>query len=44
MRRKLIQLGKESVIYGVGGGIEKFIPFLLLPVFTRILSRGEYGS
>jgi O-antigen/teichoic acid export membrane protein len=43
MYQKFKQLGKESVIYGIGGVISKFIGFLLLPVYTRVFAPADYG-
>ncbi len=39
----LRKLGQQSLIYGVGGLINRFIGFLLLPVFTHYLSPADYG-
>ncbi|MBC8322860.1 MAG: oligosaccharide flippase family protein [Candidatus Marinimicrobia bacterium] len=39
----LIQLGKQSVVYGFGHFITRFINFLLLPLYTHRLSPEEYG-
>jgi O-antigen/teichoic acid export membrane protein len=41
--RELKGLGKNSLIYGVGGVLNRFIGFLLLPVFTSYLTPKEYG-
>ncbi len=40
----LKELGKTSIIYGLGGALSKGIPFLLLPVYTRIFTPLEYGQ
>ncbi|MEZ5173503.1 MAG: flippase [Bacteroidia bacterium] len=37
------QFSKDSLIYGIGKGLKKFIGFLLLPVYTRALSPEEFG-
>jgi len=37
------QFSKDSLIYGFGKGLKKFIGFLLLPVYTRALSPEEFG-
>ncbi len=34
---------KDTIVYGLGRGIKKFIGFLLLPVYTRALSPAEFG-
>lgn len=41
---RLEQLGKDSFVYGIGGFAAKGLAFLLLPIYTRIFSTGEYGS
>jgi O-antigen/teichoic acid export membrane protein len=43
MRRELAQLSKHTLIYGVGGLLNRFIGFLLLPVFTAYLAPADYG-
>jgi O-antigen/teichoic acid export membrane protein len=34
---------KDSVVYGLGNGLKKFIGLFLLPFYTRALSVGEFG-
>ena len=34
---------KDSVIYGGGRALQKFLVALLLPLYTAFLSRGDYG-
>ncbi|MFQ6604796.1 MAG: lipopolysaccharide biosynthesis protein [Fidelibacterota bacterium] len=36
-------LGKQSLIYGFGHIISRLITFLLLPIYTNVFTRGEYG-
>ncbi len=43
MDTKIKRLGKDSLIYGLGGMVSKFIGFLLLPIYTRIFSPSDYG-
>ena len=43
MYTKFKQLGQESVIYGLGGVVSKFIGFFLLPIYTRVFSPSDYG-
>jgi O-antigen/teichoic acid export membrane protein len=43
MYTKFKQLGKESVIYGLGRAVSKFIGFFLLPIYTRVFSPSDYG-
>ncbi len=38
------RLGRDSLLYGLGLGFSHGLPFVLLPVFTRILDPGEYGA
>lgn len=37
------QLGKHSVIYGLGSVLTKLLGFVLLPIYTRQLSVADYG-
>lgn len=39
----LKDFSKDTVVYGLGKGIKKFIGVLLLPVYTRALSPAEFG-
>ena len=41
---RLAQLGKDSVVYGLGAVLAKGIGFLLLPVLTRIFTPAEFGA
>ena len=38
------QIGKDTIIYGIGGVIAKSIGILLLPIYTRIFDAAEYGN
>ena len=40
---QLKRLGKHSVIYGLGGLVQRILAVLLLPVYTRFLSPSDYG-
>lgn len=40
---RLHQLGKDSLIYGIGGIAARSLSFFLLPILTRIFSPAEYG-
>ena len=44
MNRRLKQLGRDSLVYGLGSILAKSIGFFLLPVYTRIFSPAEYGT
>lgn len=39
----LRQLGKHSLIYGMGSMLAKLLAFLLLPLYTRYLTPSDYG-
>ena len=41
---RLKQLGKDSLVYGLGAILAKGIGFFLLPVYTRIFSPADYGT
>lgn len=41
---RLKQLGKDSLIYGIGGIFAKGVSFFLLPVYTRIFTPADYGT
>ncbi len=41
---RLKQLGKDSIIYGIGGVLAKSVSFFLLPIYTRIFTPAEYGT
>lgn len=43
-RREIWRFFKHSTIYAIGNVINRVGAFLLLPVYTRFLSTGEYGS
>ena len=38
------RLGKHSVIYGLGGLIQRIVAVLLLPLYTRFLNPSDYGA
>jgi O-antigen/teichoic acid export membrane protein len=38
------RLGKHSVIYGLGGLIQRIVAVLLLPLYTRYLDPADYGA
>ncbi len=41
---RLNQLGKDSLIYGIGGIFAKGVSFFLLPVYTHIFTPADYGT
>ncbi len=44
MLRAMRSLLSDSVVYGLGSAAERLIGFLLLPVYTKYLSTGDYGT
>ncbi len=38
------QFSKDALIYGLGGGIKKFIALFLVPIYVRVLSPEDYGA
>jgi O-antigen/teichoic acid export membrane protein len=43
MKDQLLQLGGKAITYGIGSVLNRFISFLLLPLFTRYLTPSDYG-
>jgi len=43
MREKFKQLGRESLIYGVSGMVQKFIAVLLVPLYWNVFLTSEMG-
>ncbi|RZB36231.1 MAG: hypothetical protein SRB2_02390 [Desulfobacteraceae bacterium Eth-SRB2] len=44
MKSRFKQIGKDSLVYGIGGVMSKAIGFFLLPVYTRIFTPADYGT
>lgn len=44
MLERLKRLGKDSLVYGIGGLVARAIGVILLPIYTRILSPADYGD
>ena len=44
MYNRLRQLGRDSLVYGVGGIAARAIGLIVLPVYTRVLKPAEYGD
>ncbi len=42
--KRIKQLGKDLLIYGLGGVMARSVSFILLPIYTRIFSPSDYGS
>ena len=43
MYSDLRKLGKNLLVYGLGGMLQRFMGLLLLPFFTRVLTPEDYG-
>ena len=43
MKDQLLRLGRTAAIYGIGSILNRFISFLLLPLFTKYLTPTDYG-
>jgi O-antigen/teichoic acid export membrane protein len=44
MKKWFQQLGKDTIIYGIGGVVARGVGFFLLPVYTRIFTPADYGK
>jgi O-antigen/teichoic acid export membrane protein len=43
MRQEVARLAKNTLIYGIGGLLNRFVGFLFLPIFTAYLTPADYG-
>lgn len=43
LKKAITRLAKGSMIYGIGGMLQRFVGLLLLPFFTSVLSTEDYG-
>ena len=43
IKAALARLARGSIVYGIGGMLQRFIGLLLLPFFTRVLTPEDYG-
>lgn len=43
LKTALIRLAKGSIVYGIGGMLQRFMGLLLLPFFTQALTPADYG-
>lgn len=43
LKDHLKKLGSDSVVYGLGGIVNRLLSFLLVPLFTRYLQPQDYG-
>lgn len=44
MLDRLKRLGKDSLVYGLGGLLARAFGLILLPIYTRILTPADYGD
>ena len=42
--KRIRQLAKDSVVYGIGAVLAKSFSFFLLPIYTRIFTPADYGT
>src|SRR5437773_6194695 len=42
--QKIKQLGKDTILYGIGSASQKFIGFLLFPLYAHLLSVKGFGA
>lgn len=43
MRSHLIALGRQSLVYGLGGAVLQLVGLITLPVYARVFTPAEYG-
>ena len=43
LKSRLKQLGKDSIVYGVGGVLARGMGLVLLPLYTRFFAPADYG-
>lgn len=43
MKSRFKQLGKDSIVYGLGGAVARGMGFILLPLYTRFFAPSDYG-
>jgi len=43
LKTAITKLAKSSIVYGIGGMLQRFMGLLLLPFFTRALTPADYG-
>jgi O-antigen/teichoic acid export membrane protein len=42
--KQLKRLGKDSLFYGLGSALQRFIGFFLFPIYTRVLAQADFGA
>jgi len=43
VKQQIRQLGGETLVYGLGGTLNRFIALFLIPIYTRVFSTDQYG-
>nr|MBP8240221.1 oligosaccharide flippase family protein [Saprospiraceae bacterium] len=43
MFKNIKELGKDSLLYGLGSSLSQFVALFLVPFYSQALSPGEYG-
>lgn len=43
MENQVKRLSKDTIIYGLNAALQKFITFLLFPLYARLLSKEDFG-
>ena len=44
LRDQLKRLSKDTIAFGLGAAVQKFIVFLLFPIYARLLSKDDFGT
>lgn len=44
LRTQLKRLSKDTVVFGLGAALQKFIVLLLFPIYARVLSKADFGT
>lgn len=42
--KQLKRLSKDTLFYGLGSVLQRFISFFLFPIYTRVLTQAEFGA
>lgn len=42
--KQLKQLSKDTLFYGLGSALQRFIGFFLFPIYTRVLTQADFGA
>jgi O-antigen/teichoic acid export membrane protein len=44
LSKQLKQISKDTFFYGLGNALQRFIGFLLFPLYTRLLTQSDFGA